>query len=60
MSKLLIIKRIKIKTSNSLRITLPEAFLLENNVSRGDELVMFMADTGELVIRKNKKESKIK
>ena len=47
MSKLLIIKKIKIKTTNSLRIVLPPAFLMENNIIRGDELVMFMADSGE-------------
>ena len=58
MSKLLIIKKIKIKTTNSLRIVLPPAFLMENNITRGDELVMFMADSGELVIRKIKKEKK--
>ena len=56
MSKLTVIKKIKIKSTNSFRVTIPESFILNNDVRIGDELIMFIADTDELIIRKIKKE----
>ena len=52
MSKLTVVKKIRIKTVNSFRVILPDAFIIHNDIQTGDTLVVFMADTGECVIRK--------
>jgi hypothetical protein len=55
MSKLVVLKKIKIKSKYSLRFVIPEGFILQNDVKLGDELIVFMAESGEMVIRKSEK-----
>jgi hypothetical protein len=55
LSKLVVLKRLKIKSKYSLRFTMPEAFILQNDINIGDELIVFMAESGEMVIRKSEK-----